>query len=142
MIKQNKAQKTSSENLKVGSQVYVTTVGLHDKLWERYKGPFTIVRQARSGNYVVKNVLGKEIADSFPRERLKPVSTVLKEKFLKFEKILDHRVSDKGVTEYLVKWQSGLEPDSWEPAENFADPEWIAKYWRSKGKEKEAEKRT
>lgn len=34
VIKQNKAQKTSSENLKVGSQVYVTTVGLHDKLWE------------------------------------------------------------------------------------------------------------
>ena len=88
VIKQNKAQKTSNESLKEGSQVYITTVGFHDKLWERYKGPFTIVRQARSGNYIVKNVLGDEIADSFPRERLKPVSVVIKEKFLRFEKSL------------------------------------------------------
>lgn len=138
VIKQNKAQKTSNESLKEGSQVYITTVGFHDKLWERYKGPFTIVRQARSGNYIVKNVLGDEIADSFPRERLKPVSVVIKEKFLRFEKILDHRVNNKGVTEYLVKWQSGLEPNSWEPAENFADPEWIAKYWKGKNGKQEA----
>jgi hypothetical protein len=146
VAKQNKAQKTSSESsLKIGSHVYITTVGLHDKLWEKYKGPFTIIRQARSGNYVVKNVLGEEIADSFPRERLKPVSTVMKERFLKFDRILDHRVSNKGVMEYLVKWQSGLEPDSWEPAENFADPEWIAKYWKDRkdkeGKEKRVEER-
>ena len=109
--------------LQPGTQVYISSVGLHDKLWEKYKGPFTINRQARSSNYVVKNVLGEEIADSFPRERIKLVKTANEEKYLKFEKILDHRVSDKGVTEYLIRWKSGLEADSWEPAENFADPE-------------------
>lgn len=55
---QNKQMKTSEENLEVGSDVYISTVGLHDKLHERYKGPFTIVRQTTSGNYIVKNILG------------------------------------------------------------------------------------
>lgn len=45
------------------------------------------------------------------------------------------------MTEYLIRWSSGLEPDSWEPAENFADPEWISKYWKAKkGKNKKDNK--
>lgn len=138
---QNKANRTSSIVLQPGAEVYISSVGLHDKLWEKYKGPFTIVRQTKSGNYLVKNVLGEEIADSFPRERLKPVSKIEREKYHRFEKILDHRVNDKGVTEYLVRWNSGLEPDSWEPAENFADPEWISKYWKNKKSSKVQEEK-
>ena len=62
---QRKNQKTADVKLEVGSQVYISTVDMHDKLYDKYKGPFTIVRISRSGKYVVKNVLGEELKDFF-----------------------------------------------------------------------------
>ena len=58
-MKQIKTQETAKLKLDIGSQVYISTVGMNDKLYNRYRGPFTIVRISRSGNYVIKNVLVK-----------------------------------------------------------------------------------
>lgn len=92
---------------------------------------------------MVKDALNQEYPNSFPRERLKPVSTIEEEKEpqYSFEKILDDRVIN-GRREYLIQWKSGFEPNTWEPAENIVDPDFINEYHRNKSKSTTEEKTT
>lgn len=134
MKSQNKNNNTASEEIVPGTHVYIATVGMHNKLHDKYKGTFIVVRRARSGNYIVKNMLGIEITNSFPRERLKVVSTIEEENepLYAYERILDDRINEKGQQEYLIQWKSGFEPNSWEPAENIIDPDFINEYRKNK----------
>lgn len=116
----------------IGSAVYVKTVGLNHKLFDRYKGPFTISSYSKGGNYKLKNVLNKELEGSFPRERLKLVKEFNEEKYFNFEKILEDRISKDGKREFLIQWKNGLGEPTWEPSENFVDLEAVNEYLRTK----------
>jgi hypothetical protein len=135
MKSQNSSNRTAQKPLQPGSHVYISSVGMHHKLFDKYKGPFIIVRQSKSGNYVVKDALNQELPDSFPRERLKVVTAIEEEKEpqYSFERILDDRINSSGGREYLIQWKSGFEPPTWEPAENIVDPDFINQYHKSKG---------
>lgn len=123
------------KTLEIGTSVYVETKGLHNKLYDKYKGPFTIYEIAKGGNYLLKNILNEKLGESFPLERLKVVRDVNKENYQKIEKILNDRLNNQGNYEYLIKWQnSDLSGASWEPAENFVDLNIINNYWKNKTK--------
>lgn len=134
---QNRSHNVTNIPLPIGTQVYVKTTGLHNKLYDYYKGPFTVVEFTQGGNYKLKNTLNQTLDGSFVRSRLKPVSEVTKEKFYKIEKILDDRVNENGTREFLIKWQdSELGAPSWEPAENFVDLDIINDYLKKKNEKK------
>ena len=135
MLTQNKEHNIIAEKLEIGDKMYISTVGMHDKLYDRYKGPFIIERIASGGNYIVKNVLGEVLHGSFPRERLKVVTEkeeLDKAKYHEYDEIIGDRINDQGGVEYLVKWKNGLSADTWEPVENFVDFEEINVYLRKK----------
>ncbi|EGE09134.1 hypothetical protein TEQG_08088 [Trichophyton equinum CBS 127.97] len=47
--------------------------------------------------------------------------------------VLAERIADNGVTEYLVSWENyPIHRSSWEPAENFGDPETTLREWNQK----------
>lgn len=132
---QNNSKNISNEILPIGSQVYVKTTGLHNKLFDEYKGPFTVVEHTHGGNYKLKNALNQLLEGSFVRSRLKPTNLVYNDKFYKIDKILDDRMNEKGIREFLVKWDDNdLGAPSWEPAENFVDLDIINKYLKNKDK--------
>jgi molybdopterin converting factor small subunit len=133
---QNKAHKISETSLKAGTNVYVRTVGIKDKLHDKYVGPFTVVRQTGGGNYEVKNVLNELLI--FPLERLKIVElekSVKNSEYLGVDQILNDRSLTNGKFEYLVRWNKhGVHADSWEPSENFPDKTILDSYWQNKNK--------
>ncbi|CAF0725122.1 unnamed protein product [Brachionus calyciflorus] len=135
---QNKNQKVRYDKLKPGTKVYVTIDGIHNKLSPKYRGPFTIVECTKNDNYVLKNVLGEILKDSYPLNKLKIVNEadndeaeVIDKKFYKFEKILDHRKVKNGY-EYLIEWKKGNH--TWEPTKNILDKKVIESYWSKIGK--------
>ncbi|XP_057293747.1 chromobox protein homolog 1-like [Hydractinia symbiolongicarpus] len=59
------------------------------------------------------------------------------------EKILKHRVTKKGKTEYYLKWKGfPSEENTWEPAENLNCPELIEQYHKDKVIEKDTKKKS
>ena len=129
---QNKQHTIQEEILDIGTKVYVTIPGMHDKLHPKYRGPFTIVSTTPFGNYILENVMQERMKDSFPLQRLKVVPDVHldDESLVRFDKILDHR--KKGANfEYLVKWHGKGIADSWEPPENFLEQDTIPNYWKN-----------
>ncbi|KMQ45720.1 Chromo domain protein [Trichophyton rubrum] len=47
--------------------------------------------------------------------------------------VLAERIADNGATEYLVSWENyPIHRSSWEPAENFGDPETTLREWNQK----------
>ena len=133
---QDKNSKVTELMLKTGTQVYVATKGLHNKLHPRYVGPYVVVKQATGGNYILKNILGEQLENSFPLSRLKIIheskesADTDQDNLYRVEKIIDHKKDSKNKDFYLVKWEKySSKHNTWEPAENFIDKNVIKKYW-------------
>jgi len=130
---QNRQHRITTEQLPVGTTVYVTVTGMHDKLHPRYRGPFKVTGQTNLGNYLLQNALGEPMMDNFPLSRLKVVTddeSVFSD-YVRVEKILDHRKSKGREFEYFVKWKDLPESEnSWEPPEHFLDKDLISNYWK------------
>jgi hypothetical protein len=133
MRNQNNSQKVTHNNLATGSKGYITIEGIQNKLSPKYCGPFTVVKQTILGNYMVKNILGNTLSESFPLSRLKLDKSVFEEvkedKFYEFERILDHRKVKNGY-EFSVKWKNYGEK-SWEPSKNFVDRKVVENYCKT-----------
>ena len=131
---QNSSHRTTDEQLSVGTKVYVRTTGINDKLFPRYRGPFTIVEVTKLGNYIIENVLHERMADTYPRQRLKVISdkdNLDEENIMRVQKIINHREDEKGNFKYLVKLLGLSEKhNSWEPQENFFDKDQLSNYWK------------
>ena len=122
--------KTTTIELEPGSQVMISTTGMHPKLHDPFRGPFTVIERTAAGTYRLMNVKNEILDDTYSLERLKPVSTIEHHKYHNYTDILDHRVNSKGKNEYLVRWKNEFDPDTWEPAENFPDTHFIDEYWK------------
>ncbi len=104
--------------------------------WEpKYVGPYTIVRRAQHGAYVLRDAAGDILDRHVPADQLKLLSKRTRRRdqsapTYEIDRVLDHR-GNPGAYEYLVQWKGyGADDNTWEPASNFHDNQCIQSYWR------------
>jgi RNase H-like domain found in reverse transcriptase/Reverse transcriptase (RNA-dependent DNA polymerase)/Integrase zinc binding domain/Integrase core domain/Chromo (CHRromatin Organisation MOdifier) domain/Retrotransposon gag protein/Zinc knuckle len=117
-----------------GAVVMLRDPTASSKFDARYVGPYTVVRRARNGAYVLRDVTGDVLDRHVPIDQLKVVSkkrrTDLTENVYVVNKIVDHRSTTAGTYEYLVDWQ-GYKERTWEPESSFQAKKAIQDYWSS-----------
>jgi hypothetical protein len=118
-----------------GSTVMIIDPVRENKFEPKYIGPYTIVRRARNGAYVLKDATGDLLDRHVPADQLKLISKSTQRKIdnsnpiYVVNKIISHRGSP-GHYEYLVDWKDWSEQDrTWEPESSFLDSKIIKKYW-------------
>ena len=121
-------------SITTGSTVMLKDPTRNNKFEPKYVGPYIIVRRARNGAYVLRDVDGDILDRHVPIDQLKIVSKSARDKdqntFTVF-KILKHRGAP-GSYEYLVHWKHYSADDStWESESQFNDTTCITKYWSS-----------
>ena len=120
-----------------------------DRPWE---GPYLVSsRSKRSGAYHLRYLNGTPTNRALPPDQLKWVADTTvpitsgtgdiidfspDSKRGRVDKIIDHRVNEDlpNTYEYLVRWVSKTEDDSWVPAAHFDNPSSISDYWRLREK--------
>ena len=119
-----------------GSTVMIIDPVRKDKFEPKYIGPYTIVRRARGGAYVLKDATGDLLDRHVPADKMKLISKS-KRKIDKdnpiylINKIISHRGSP-GSYEFLVDWKGYSEHErTWEPENSFLDNQIIRDYWRN-----------
>ena len=108
-----------------------------NKFEPKYIGPYTVVRRARNGAYVLKDSTGDLLDRHVPPDQLKLVSkkprpSDLAQDVWEVQEILKHRGSP-GKYEYYVKWKD-YNARTWEPASSFLDDKIIKNYWKHLGR--------
>jgi len=139
---QNKAHRITDDPVPIGTQVFVSTTGINDKLYPKYRGPFKVVSRTENGNYIIENLLHERVQGTFPLQRLKIVKGKKKDEneYYRIEKIIDDRKVN-GKTEVLIKWKGySAKHNTWELLENLTDKDMYTKYLKSKEKKKTKEK--
>ena len=132
---QNTQHRITMDVVPIGTKVYISTTGMHNKLYPKYRGPFTVVEYTEGGNYIVENKLKERLEDSFPLQRLKIVNDFEKEQetsdnFVRVEKIVDSRPIGNSEYEYLVKYEGYPESENeWVRKEDFTDTDMLNSYW-------------
>jgi hypothetical protein len=120
-----------------GSTVMLIDPHRQNKFEPKYIGPYTIVRRARNGAYVLKDATGDLLDRHVPVDQLKLVSRAKRKRddelpIYVINKIIDHR-GNPGSFEYLVDWKGYTEADrTWEPESSFLDDQIIKEYWKEK----------
>jgi RNase H-like domain found in reverse transcriptase/Integrase core domain/Integrase zinc binding domain/Reverse transcriptase (RNA-dependent DNA polymerase)/Chromo (CHRromatin Organisation MOdifier) domain len=104
-----------------------------NKFEPKYIGPYTVVRRARNGAYVLKDGTGDLLDRHVPPDQLKLVSkkprpSDMVEDVYEVQEILKHRGSP-GKYDYYVKWKDHNDR-TWEPAASFLDDTVIRNYWK------------
>ena len=121
----------------IGSVVMLIDPVRRDKFEPKYVGPYTIVRRAHNGAYVLKDATGDILDRHVPPDQLKLISrsvrgNIKRNTIYEVEKILEHR-GEPGHYEYWVKWKNYDDSqNTWEKASNFLDDTCIRNYWKSK----------
>ena len=142
----NKTRKaTMPKTLPMGTEVYLVDPVKTNKWQPKYLGPYTVVRRAHHGGYVLRDSTGDildrhvtidqlKIPSSKKNKSLAHPSEDEQNKDVEYavEVIRDHRGDNPSNYEFLVKWVGYPETDNtWEPIANFRDKEVITKYFRS-----------
>ena len=124
----------SSESVPPGSSVMLHDPVRNNKFEPTYVGPYTVVRRARNGAYVLKDATGDILDRHVPVDQLKIMSKKPRKadnQIFEVDKILQHR-GDPGKYEYLTSWKNhSFYHDSWEPETSFLDDQIIKNYWTS-----------
>jgi hypothetical protein len=129
---QNNANNVMDKPLEIGTVVYLKNEGLLSKLAPRFKGPFTVVAQAKSNNYKLKDAAKKVLDKTYPLEKLKLTVDHQIDDVYAVERILDDRKYYRR-QQYLVKWKNCPDSEnSWENESNFVTMLPIKLYWESK----------
>jgi hypothetical protein len=102
---QNNANNVMDKPLEIGTVVYLKNEGLLSKLAPRFKGPFTVVAQAKSNNYKLKDAAGTVLDKTYPLEKLKLTVDHQIDDIYAIERILDDRKYYRR-QQYLVKWKN------------------------------------
>lgn len=117
-----------------GAIVMLKDINRTQKFDPKYVGPYTVIRRARNGGYVLRDGTGDLFDRHVPADQLKLVSRQPRAKdkvddTFEVEEVVDCRGS-VGSYEFLVKWKGYPSSDNtWEPESSFIDTECIKKYW-------------
>ena len=124
-------------SLPEGSTVMLIDPIRENKFEPKYIGPYTIVRRARNGAYVLKDATGDLLDRHVPADQMKLIAKSTQRKIdnsnpiYVINKIVSHRGSP-GNYEYLVDWKDWSENDrTWEPESSFLDSKIIREYWNA-----------
>ena len=103
---QNKSRPVVETPIPIGTKVWISIPGLHDKLHPKYRGPYTIIGLTKNDNYIVEDALKRKIEDTFPLQRLKidtnPTNPGESDVY-EVEKVLDHKMDKNSKYLFLVK---------------------------------------
>jgi len=113
-----------------GSTVMLVDPKRDNKFEPKYLGPYTIVRRAQNGGYVLKDATGDILHRHVPPDQLKLVDrsgNYLADNIYTVNKIVDHR-GNPGNYEFLVDWK-GYKEQTWEPESNILDYDVVKQYW-------------
>jgi hypothetical protein len=136
MEKFNKKRSVQLEPFPDGSYVMMKNLRRHNKLGQRYHGPYRVLRRTQGGSYVLLDQQGCLLPRNVAPSHLKLVSYETVQNALDAgdstiapaEAIVLHR-GRPGQREYKVRWAGyGDEDDTWEEASNL-DQALIRKYW-------------
>jgi hypothetical protein len=86
-----------------------------------------------SKTYTLQDNSGALLPHNYPPSALKLISSdpIFSSVSYEVDAILNHRATDDGGYEYLVRWKNfSKDHDSWEPASQFDDETTITNYWR------------
>jgi hypothetical protein len=112
-----------------------------NKFEPKYIGPYTVVRRARNGAYVLKDQTGDILDRHVPADQLKFLTKRAPKKILseasqevyEVDHIVDHR-GDPGHYEFLTRWKGyAADDDTWVLQADFQDDAIIREYWRKLG---------
>lgn len=153
VMRWNKVKKTLvPRSLKMGTVVYLVDPLKTDKWQPKYLGPYTVVRRAHNGGYVLRDSTGDILDRHVTIDQLKVLSSKknkaedqdsskesqseedesLDEVAYAVERIKDHRGDNPSNYEFFVKWVGYPETDnSWVPIANFEDKNIITKYFKA-----------
>ena len=115
---------------------FIKNPELKGKLEPPYIGPYTVIRRAKFGAYVLKDATGDLLDRHVPVDQMKIQLKINKHNhndIYLIKKIIKHRGSP-GNYEFLVDWKHFKE-QTWEPEENILDYEEVKKYWKSINKD-------
>jgi transposase InsO family protein len=124
-----------------GSTVMLNDPHRTNKFEPKYIGPYTVVRRARNGAYVLKDQIGDILDRHVPADQLKFLTKRAPKKILseasqevyEVDHIVDHR-GDPGHYEFLTRWKGyAAADDTWVLQADFQDDAVIREYWRKLG---------
>ena len=118
---QDKRNNPTEKELKIGSKVMIKVEGLNSKLGQKYHGRYTVIGRKKGGNYILETANGKEVTQSYPITKIKPIEEdeTKPSESVEIEKILNKRKNEETDTiEYLVKWKD-LDEEDWVPTDHF-----------------------
>jgi len=141
-IKQRKYQKRVDRKrrirdapFKIGQFVMVRTLRQGSKMEAIFEGPYIVSSCTDTGAYVLVDDTGVVLNRSVVCEDLKPMdsdSESDRPAFFAIKAVLDHR-GDSPSYQYLVSWHGYPDSEnSWIPAEQFNDQQYIRDYWASR----------
>ena len=110
---QNKHHRIRDDYLPVGTKVYITVEGIKNKLYPKYRGPFTIVERTENDTYIVENLLRERLRGTFPLQRMKVIARdhpEINDNFNRVKKLVDFKRDENGKNFYLVEWQNEKGP--------------------------------
>lgn len=124
----------SHKSMPTGATVMIKDQTRANKFEPKYVGPYIIVRRARNGAYVLKDVDGDLLDRHVPADQIKLISKTARAKdahTYTVNKIIKHRGAP-GSYEYFVDWKGFNESyRTWEPEASFNDDRCITDYWHS-----------
>jgi hypothetical protein len=128
--------------LEINTVVMIVDQNKKNKMEPTFVGPYTIVKRTRGKTYHLVDSTGALLDRKVPIDQLRVVSLPPEQlaaaqggarvdgKSFTVEKILRHRLTKSGETEFRVKWKGfDSSHDSWEPQSNFDDLGVITSYW-------------
>ena len=115
-----------------GTTVMIVDPHHQDKFEPKFIGPYTIIRRARNGAYVLRDAAGDLLDRHVTADKMKILKRLKADDDDVYEVslITEHR-GEAGNYEYLTSWK-GYDDQTWAPQASFFDDKPIKKYWSSK----------
>jgi hypothetical protein len=103
-----------------------------NKLDDKFRGPFTVIRKNAGGAYELIDELNNKLRRNYTPSQIRVVKLPDEdERVYEVEKILNHKENELGELQYFVKWKGYPSYyNSWEPVDRFIDQECIRLYNR------------
>ena len=128
----NKHRRVLLASIPIGAVVMLKDPKRADKREPKYIGPYSVVRRAQSGAYILRDATGDLLDRFVPVDQMKivskkPMPVHPQGDIYTVRKILDHRGSP-GNYQYLIDWK-GYSEQTWEPEANILDYDTVKQYW-------------